>query len=101
MKIWTMIAAVFLLTTDRAQTANALRELVRPHESNETHFYEALDRTLKKEKNSGVDWAPLTSVGYVPSNSKRDGTFRKIEVKTRDTNLHVTQSRLGYYASAR
>ncbi len=41
------------------------------------------------------------SVGYVPSNSKRDGTFRKIEVKTRDTNLHVTQSRLGYYASAR
>ena len=61
MKIWTMIAAVFLLTTDRAQTANALRELVRPHESNETHFYEALDRTLKKEKNSGVDWAPLTA----------------------------------------
>ena len=52
-------------------------------------------------KNSGADWVPLYSLGYVPSNNKRDETFRKIEVKTRDSNLHVTQSRMGYYASVR
>ena len=39
------------------------------------------------------------SLGYVPSNAKRDGSFRKIEVKARDRNFRLTQSRSGYYAS--
>jgi len=39
------------------------------------------------------------SLGYVPSNAKRDGSFRKIEVKARDGNFRLTQSRSGYYAS--
>jgi Ca-activated chloride channel homolog len=39
------------------------------------------------------------SLGYIPLNAKRDGSFRKIDVKTRDRNFRLTQSRLGYYAS--
>jgi len=184
-------------TIDRTQMAAALREVVRPHESNETHFYEALDRTLRKEfkgtvgrravvvltdgqdtpffyestgglkkvlqssreqripiflvalpseaaaqvifpntrrylndvlanmqrivDNSGGSilfsrdlddvirlyeelgrrLGTTYNIGYVPSNATRDGSFRRIEIKTRDTSLHVTQSRGGYTASPR
>ena len=37
------------------------------------------------------------NIGYTPTNSARDGTFRKVEVKMRDNNLKV-QARQGYYA---
>jgi VWFA-related protein len=36
-------------------------------------------------------------LGYTPTNTKLDGTFRKIEVKVRDGNYKV-QARRGYYA---
>lgn len=39
------------------------------------------------------------SIAYSPLNGNRDGSFRKIEIKTRDTSLKV-QARRGYYASA-
>jgi VWFA-related protein len=39
------------------------------------------------------------ALGYTPTNSERDGTFRKIDIKTSDHNLKV-QARKGYYASA-
>jgi VWFA-related protein len=38
------------------------------------------------------------SLGYTPSNEKHDGTFRKIEVKSRDG--YRIQARKGYYAPA-
>jgi VWFA-related protein len=38
------------------------------------------------------------SIGYVPSNSLKDGAFRKIEVKSSRNNLRLIQSRQGYYA---
>ena len=38
------------------------------------------------------------SLGYVPSNSLKDGTFRKIEVKSPRNSLRLIQSRQGYYA---
>ena len=38
------------------------------------------------------------SLSYVPSNPRRDGTFRKIDVKLRDGNFRLIQSRQGYYA---
>jgi VWFA-related protein len=38
------------------------------------------------------------SIGYTPTNSKRDGTFRKIEIKTKAGKI---QARRGYYASAK
>lgn len=36
-------------------------------------------------------------LGYTPNNAKRDGAFRKIQVKLRDSNYKV-QARRGYYA---
>jgi len=36
-------------------------------------------------------------LGYTPSNTKHDGTFRKIQVKVRDGHYRV-QARRGYYA---
>jgi len=38
------------------------------------------------------------SLGYTPENSKRDGTFRKIEIKSK--NGYKIQARRGYYAPA-
>jgi VWFA-related protein len=40
------------------------------------------------------------NVGYVPSNNVRDGSFRKVEIKPKDSNYKV-QARSGYYATAR
>lgn len=37
------------------------------------------------------------AIGYTPENSARDGTFRRIDLKTRDKNLKV-QARKGYFA---
>ena len=37
------------------------------------------------------------SIGYTPSNNKRDGTFRHVDVKTKN-NSYKVQARTGYYA---
>jgi len=37
------------------------------------------------------------SIGYTPTNAKRDGSFRHVQVKTKDGNYRV-QARAGYYA---
>lgn len=37
------------------------------------------------------------SIGYTPTNAKLDGSFRKVEIATKDKNHHV-QARKGYYA---
>ncbi len=39
------------------------------------------------------------NIGYTPSNQKRDGTFRKVEIHTKESNYKV-QARRGYYALA-
>jgi VWFA-related protein len=38
------------------------------------------------------------SIGYTPSNTKRDGSFRKIEIKVPNSKDLKIQSRNGYYA---
>lgn len=38
-------------------------------------------------------------LGYVPTNGKHDGTFRKLEVRSRRSSLHV-QARAGYTAAS-
>ena len=38
------------------------------------------------------------SVGYTPTNSSRNGEFRKIEIKT-DSSDYKVQARAGYYAT--
>lgn len=40
------------------------------------------------------------AVGYTPTNPAKDGSFRKIEIKTADKDLKV-QARRGYYATAK
>lgn len=40
------------------------------------------------------------SIGYTPTNNKRDGSYRKVEVKTVSGDYRV-QARAGYYAPAR
>ncbi len=40
------------------------------------------------------------NIGYSPSNSKLDGTFRKVEIHPKDKDYKI-QSRLGYYAVAK
>jgi VWFA-related protein len=39
------------------------------------------------------------NVGYTPTNRAKDGTFRKVEIHTKDKNYKV-QARSGYYALA-
>ena len=40
------------------------------------------------------------NAGYVPTNTARDGTFRKVEIKPRQGDYKI-QARSGYYATAR
>lgn len=40
------------------------------------------------------------NVGYVPTNTNRDGSFRKVQIKPKQSDLKV-QARSGYYATAR
>ena len=40
------------------------------------------------------------NIGYTPSNSKHDGTFRKVEIRTKQQGYKI-QSRAGYYAMLR
>jgi VWFA-related protein len=37
------------------------------------------------------------NIGYTPTNNKADGTYRKVQVKTKDSNYKI-QARAGYYA---
>lgn len=40
------------------------------------------------------------NIGYVPTNNVRDGSFRKVEIKPKDSS-HKVQARSGYYATRR
>src|SRR5664279_4497512 len=40
------------------------------------------------------------NVGYVPSNTVRDGSFRKVQIKPKQSDLKI-QARSGYYATPR
>jgi Ca-activated chloride channel family protein len=46
----------------------------------------------------GQELGTSYGLGYLPVNSKKDGTYRKIEVRVRDKSLQVRQSRSGYEA---
>ena len=47
-----------------------------------------------------VDFRSYEFIGYSPGNANQDGSFRKIDLRTKDKNLKV-QARTGYYASKR
>jgi VWFA-related protein len=58
--------------------------------SSEKHLQEAFDQ-ISEELRSAY------TLGYYPTNSARDGTFRKIKVETTDKDMKVL-ARKGYYA---
>jgi Ca-activated chloride channel family protein len=56
------------------------------------------DEVVKLYEQLAHDLGTSYSLGYVPVNIAKDGTFRKIEVRLRDRALKVRQSRDGYTA---
>ena len=46
----------------------------------------------------GQELGTSYGLGYEPPNPKKDGTYRKIEIRVSDKNLRVQQSRAGYEA---
>jgi len=79
-------------STDRTQAASALTVLMRPHESNETHFYAAVDRTLRREfKGTGGRRAVvvLTDGQDTPFLNGSNSDLRKALQSTREQRIPV------------
>jgi hypothetical protein len=69
---------------------NSGGELLFPKDVDDvTRLYDEIGRRL------GTSY----SLGYVPSVTRPDGKFHKIEVKTRRDGLRLVQSRSGYQAA--
>jgi VWFA-related protein len=72
--------------------------------SNETggHVYEVSRRnTLDKVFDElQEEMRTQYAIGYTPTDPKKDGSYRKIEVRTKDKDLKV-EARKGYYAVAK
>jgi VWFA-related protein len=39
------------------------------------------------------------NIGYTPTNTKRDGSFRRVEIRPKQSDYKI-QARSGYYATA-
>jgi VWFA-related protein len=61
-------------------------------------FPEKLEDIVPLYRQVGEELGTSYSLGYLPSNTRLDGSFRRIEVRARDAAYHVVQSRNGYYA---
>jgi hypothetical protein len=59
-------------------------------------FPERIEQIIPLYRQIGRDLGMSYSLGYVSSNPDGNG-FRRIEVRTRDNSLRITQSRAGYY----
>ncbi len=56
-----------------------------------THSLDAIFREIQDEMRSQY------AIGYTPTNSTKDGSYRKLDIKTTDKSMKV-QARKGYYA---
>jgi Ca-activated chloride channel family protein len=61
-------------------------------------YPERLDDIVPLYQHMGRELGTSYTLGYVSSNTEKDGSFRRIEVRANDAALHLTQSRPGYYA---
>jgi len=61
-------------------------------------YPENLDDIVPLYRHMGQELGTSYSLGYLTSNSVTDGTFRRIEVRIRDAEYRLTQSRDGYYS---
>ena len=59
-----------------------------------------IDKLRKAFDDIAAELRSQYNVGYTPTNTKRDGGFRKVEIKSKPTEYKI-QSRNGYYAVAR
>jgi Ca-activated chloride channel homolog len=59
-------------------------------------YPERLEDIVPLYQQVGRELGTSYTIGYVPARTDKNGSFRKIEVRTRDPHLHVTQSRAGY-----
>jgi VWFA-related protein len=60
--------------------------------NNEKKLKEAFDQVANELRSQ-------YSIGYTPTNPKRDGSFRRIEIKPKNKDMKV-QARAGYYAAS-
>jgi VWFA-related protein len=61
-------------------------------------YPERLEDIVSVYRQIGSDLGASYTLGYVSSKAAPDGTYRRIEVRTRDESLQLAQSRDGYYA---
>ena len=59
-----------------------------------------IDKLRKAFDDIAAELRSQYNIGYTPTNTNRDGSFRKIEVKSRQGDYKI-QARSGYYAVAR
>lgn len=57
-----------------------------------------LDDIIPLYRDIGRDLGTSYSLGYVSSGARADGSFRRIEVRTKEPGYRVVQSRAGYYS---
>ena len=61
-------------------------------------YPERLEDIVGLYQEIGAELGISYTLGYVSSSPAQDGSFRKIEVRSREEGLRLTQSRNGYYA---
>ncbi|MGB9233476.1 MAG: VWA domain-containing protein [Terriglobales bacterium] len=59
-----------------------------------------IDKLRKAFDDIAAELRSQYNIGYTPTNTKRDGSFRKVEIKPRQGDYKI-QARSGYYAVAR
>ena len=62
-------------------------------------YPERLEDIVPLYQQIGQELGTSYSLGYVSSSAAAGGSFRRIEVRTKDRDLQITQSRNGYYAN--
>jgi Ca-activated chloride channel family protein len=79
-----------------SRTAPEMKQLAESS-GGRAYFPEAVEDLAGVYEQIGRDLGRAYSISYVPA-KEPDGKFRKIQVRTLDVRLHVSQSRDGYYA---
>jgi VWFA-related protein len=61
-------------------------------------YPESLEDIVPLYQQVGAELGTAYTLGYISSQTTTDGTFRRIDVRAKDSTLRLTQSRNGYYA---
>ncbi len=81
------------------RTAGRERMEIAASRSNGTvHLPKRIEEVAELYARIGAELGNSYSIGFRPGRVARDGSQHSIEVRVRDRNLRVTQSREGYYA---